>query len=341
MPLPTHQTWTYVVAFFWTLGLSIPAARAQTDAVWNRGALAGERFRVIVSSDIGGSDPDDYQSMVHFLLYADLIDVEGLISSPPQAGRAAHILEVIDAYEQDFPRLLRSRATYPPPDALRRVVKQGAIDPAPEAGFSEATEGSTWIVERARTEDARPLYVLVWGSITDVAQAVHDAPDIKAKLRVYSIGSWNTAQDRHARQYLFDHHGEMWWVESDSTFRGMYVGGNQEGDLGNRAFLSAHVAGHGALGNLLVQKLAALKMGDTPSFLYLLAGNPDDPTADHWGGRFVANGHGPRYWTDDPDPALMEGRYPGAKTVNRWREQYLRDWQARMDRLADDHPSAR
>lgn len=36
------------------------------------GALAGERYRVIVSTDIGGSDPDDFQSMVHYLLYADL-----------------------------------------------------------------------------------------------------------------------------------------------------------------------------------------------------------------------------------------------------------------------------
>ena len=46
------------------------------------GALAGERYRVIVYTDIGGSDPDDFQSMVHYLLYSDLFDTEGLISSP-------------------------------------------------------------------------------------------------------------------------------------------------------------------------------------------------------------------------------------------------------------------
>lgn len=311
-------------------------ANAQSDTSLAGGALAGERLRIIVSSDIGGSDPDDHQSLVHVLMYADLFDVEGLVSSPPQAGRVAHILEVIDVYEKDYSRLSRRNAEYPTPDALRRVAKQGAVDPAPEAGYSDATEGSAWIITRALAKDERPLYVLVWGSITDVAQAVHDAPEIKAKLRVYSIGSWNTAQDRHARQYLFDHHTDMWWIESDSSFRGMYVGGNQEGDRGNRAFLSAHVAGHGALGDFLVGKLSAIKMGDTPSFLYLLAGNPDDPTSDHWGGRFVGNGHGPHYWTDDPEPTLAEGRYPGAKTVNRWREQFLSDWQKRMDRLVDE-----
>ena len=34
-------------------------------------ALAGTRPRVIVSTDIGGTDPDDFQSMVHLLVYAD------------------------------------------------------------------------------------------------------------------------------------------------------------------------------------------------------------------------------------------------------------------------------
>ncbi|MSU61099.1 MAG: hypothetical protein EXS31_01680 [Pedosphaera sp.] len=32
-------------------------------------ALAGNRHRVLVSSDIGGTDPDDDQSMVHLLVY--------------------------------------------------------------------------------------------------------------------------------------------------------------------------------------------------------------------------------------------------------------------------------
>ena len=29
------------------------------------GALAAERYRVVISSDIGGSDEDDIQSMIH------------------------------------------------------------------------------------------------------------------------------------------------------------------------------------------------------------------------------------------------------------------------------------
>lgn len=332
MAMPQKYSFRLSMAL-WLLLLAV-VARSETDGPLSHGAVAGERYRVIVSSDIGGSDNDDYQSMVHFLVYADTMDVEGLISSPPKDGRARHIHEVLDAYAEDYPQLARSNEHYPAPGQLRAMVKQGATDPAPEAGFSNPTEGSEWLVERGRAQDVRPLYVLVWGSITDVAQAVHDAPDIKEKLRVYAIGSWNTSQDRAARDYLYRHHADLWWIEADTTFRGMYVGGNQEGDLGNKAFLDAHVKEHGALGKLLVEKLSAIKMGDTPSVLYLLAGDPGIPTGQHWGGSFVATGHGPHYWTDNPEPGLAERTFAGAKTVSCWREAFLRDWQARMDRLA-------
>ena len=44
------------------------------------GAQAPQRPRVLVSTDIGGTDPDDFQSMAHLLVYADRFDLEGLIS---------------------------------------------------------------------------------------------------------------------------------------------------------------------------------------------------------------------------------------------------------------------
>ncbi|GMU92132.1 MAG: hypothetical protein AMXMBFR4_11900 [Candidatus Hydrogenedentota bacterium] len=313
--------------------LTFPVSRAEDVGPAVRGAVDGERCRVIVSTDVGGSDPDDYQSLIHLLVYADIVDLEGLISSPPKGGRARHIHEVIDAYELDYPRLVRASERYPTPEGLRSLVKQGAVDPAPDAGHGSATEGSRWIVERGGAGDPRPLYLLVWGCITDVAQAVHDAPAIKNRLRVYSIGSWNTSQDRAARNYLYEHHEDLWWIESDTTFRGMYVGGNHSGDLGNRAFLEAHIKEHGALGRLFVEKLGAIKMGDSPSVLFVLAGNPNDPEGEHWGGSYIATSHGPQYWTDNSDPDLAEGKFNGAKTVSRWREAFLRDWQRRMDRL--------
>jgi len=166
---------------------------------------AGERPRVIVSTDIGWSDPDDFQSMMHYLIYADVFETEGLISSPPHGGRMKDILECIAAYEKDYVNLRTWSRNYPSPDALRHLARQGAIDP--QSGDQPATkisEETKLIIERAKVEDPRPLYVLVWGSITDVAQAVHKDPKIRAKLRIHSIGSWNTEQDPKARDYLYN-----------------------------------------------------------------------------------------------------------------------------------------
>ena len=47
----------------------------------------------------------------------------------------------------------------------------------------------------------------------------------------------------------------------------------------------------------------------------------------------------PNWWTDDPDPAAAEGVHAGAKHVSRWREAFLRDFAARLDRAA--HPASR
>jgi hypothetical protein len=38
----------------------------------------------------------------------------------------------------------------------------------------------------------------------------------------------------------------------------------------------------------------------------------------------------PNWWIDDPAPAVAEGVHPGAKTVSQWREDFLRDFAARM-----------
>ena len=295
---------------------------------------AAERPRVIVSTDVGGSDPDDFQSMVHYLVYADRFDTEGLVSSPPQEGRAEHLLSCIEAYAADYENLRTWSDDYPSPDALRKVVRQGAIDPQSGDAPDGASDGARLIIDCGKREDSRPLYVLVWGSITDVAQAVHTDPSIKRNLRVYSIGSWNTHSDRRARDYLFANHPDLWWIEADGTFRGMYMGGDQSGDWGNDAFPKRNVNGRGKLGALFMDRKADIKMGDSPSVLYLLHGDPDEPESDHWGGAFIRPRpeERPTYWHDNPDPALAVRDHQGAGTVSRWRRDFLADWAERMER---------
>ena len=406
------------------------------------------RHRVIVSTDIGGTDFDDFQSMVHLLVYADRLDIEGLIASPYGVGRKKDVLKVIDRYERDYPNLRTYSGRYPTPDGLRTITRQGALDTAWHDGFGASSEGSDWIVTCARRDDPRPLHVLVWGGIEDVAQALHDAPDILPKLRVYFIGGPNKKWSVDAYHYVATHHPELWIIEANETYWGWFTGGKQTGDLDNDSFVARHVAGHGALGEFFAGGITfesvtrtTLKMGDSPSVGWLLHGTPEDPTQPGWGGQFLrawerphrvfdrlttaadrieqfgvfelalpvgevgpgqaearmrienqalpgtADALGairfrfspkeaktyrytirsnipaldgrtgaltsvkpppdaarrpsprlPHWWTDDPSPSMAEGPRIGARTVSRWREDFLRDFAARMDRCRAPAP---
>ena len=82
--------------------------------------------RIIVSTDIGGTDPDDNQSMIHLLMYSDKVLIEGLISSPSYGdGSKKEILKMIDLYEKDYPILKQHSKHLLTPQYLRSVSKQG------------------------------------------------------------------------------------------------------------------------------------------------------------------------------------------------------------------------
>jgi hypothetical protein len=232
--------------------------------------------------------------MVHLLLYADTLEIEGLISSPWGAGRKQHILNIIQYYETDYPKLKAASDRYPTADYLRSVTKQGAIYSAGYDGFGQPTEGSAWIIQCAKRNDPRPLWVLTWGGIDDLAQALHDDPSIKQKIRVYSICGPNKKWSTMAYNYIETYHRDLWIIENNSTYRGWFVGGNQSGSLSNSSFVSTYINGRGALGNYFAG-LGSIKMGDTPSVVYLLGKNPLDPSQESWGGSFVRAWNRPKY----------------------------------------------
>lgn len=278
--------------------------------VFAAGVFASERPRVIVSTDIGGTDFDDFQSLIHLLLYADVVDIEGMIASPwgEARERKQHLLALVDLYARDYPNLSAASPAYPTPDALRAVVKQGGTDSADLRGWGEPTEGSDWIVAHARHDDPRPLWLLVWGGIDDLAQALHDAPDITPKLRVYFIGGPNKKWSAAAYDYIAREHPNLWIIEANATYRGWFTGGDQRGDLNNTAFVAAHARGHGALGERFVSIALKIKMGDTPSLGYVLGATPENPASDSWGGRFV------RAW-DRPRATFDLARPPTASDI--------------------------
>jgi len=292
--MTTWNTIKLIILAFSSLVATCAFAETQMSNEPNRkmtancGSFGGRRYRVLVSTDIGGTDPDDFQSLVHFLIYADCFDIEGFISSSYGPGRKEDILKVIDYYAKDYANLKTYSDKYPAPDVLRAFTKQGETAMAPYAGVLQSTEGSKWIVQCARRNDSRPLYILIWGGIEDLAQALHDAPDILTKLRVYWIGGPNKKWSPDAYQYIVDHYPKLWIIEANATYRGWFTGGNQKGQWNNKKFVTKHIAGKGTLGAFFATQLdGTIKMGDTPSVGWLLFGNPADPTQSGWGGKFV------------------------------------------------------
>jgi hypothetical protein len=249
---------------------------------------AESRPRILVSTDIGGTDPDDNQSMIHLLMYADLFRIEGLISSPYGKGRKENILDMIDLYEQDLGKLREHSGGFPDPDDLRSVCKQGAVAGAPFRGFDSPTEGSDWIIKCARKNSDKPLWVLVWGGLDDLAQALHDAPDIKDRIRVYWIGGPNKKWSVNAYSYVAENHPDLWIIENNATYRGWFLDADSPEEISDKAYYGNFIRGRGMLGKAFKNFYnGTIKMGDTPSLAYLMNGNPDDPAGESWGGSFT------------------------------------------------------
>lgn len=263
--------------------------------------------RVLISTDIGGTDPDDNQSMAHLLMYNNLFDLEGLVSSPSFGdGSVAEILRMIELYEQDYARLCAHQPGFLSPDSLRTLCKQGRHGTAPLRGYTESTEGSDWIVRCARRLSSRPLWVLVWGGLEDLAQALHDAPDIQDKIRVYWIGGPNKKWSVNSYAYIVANFPDLWFIENNASYRG-FITDNKNSDRYHTGYYDACIRGAGALGeDFLGYYNGVVKMGDSPSLFYLMQGDPENPEAESWGGSFEPLVYSSRVIIDDVQPARRD-----------------------------------
>jgi hypothetical protein len=105
--------------------------------------------RVIVLSDINniGGDPDDKQSMTHLLMYADEVDIVGIIPDLWEGKGVEATMQCIDAYEKDFnnPGYNFTKMNYPAPEQLRELVSKNK------------EEAIAAIIRAARTDKTTPF----------------------------------------------------------------------------------------------------------------------------------------------------------------------------------------
>jgi hypothetical protein len=304
---------------------------------------AADRPRLAVLTDIGG-DPDDRQSLVRLMVYANEFDIEALIASAAgtrgelkeSVTRPELILEIIAAYEQVLPNLKKHDEGWPAADELRRVVKRGSpLRERKNIGEGKDTEGSRWLVERIDAGTAEcPLNISIWGGQTDLAQALWRVKQDRGndglsafvkKFRVYDIA------DQDGMYYILARAPEG-RDRREGTFRGMYL----TGDISttSREWFAKHILNAGPLGALYPTKTwtdpnphGCMKEGDTPSWLFFLppGGNdPKDPAKPGWGGTFQKEADGT--YRDIPLNKEADPR----ESVSRWRPAFQEDFARRM-----------
>lgn len=247
-----------------------------------------QKPRILISTDIGGTDPDDNQSLAHLLMYSDKFDIEGLVSSPSYGeGSKKEILRMIDLYEKDLPKLLAHQAGMIPAQKLRDVTRQGQKGRATYAGFATATEGSDWIIRCANKKADSPLWVLCWGGLEDLAQALHDDPGIQKNIRVYWIGGPNKKWSANAYAYIASHFPNLYFIEVNASYYGFFSDNHAIDEVKKTDYYNKYIRGAGNLGaDFINYYKGEVKMGDTPSLLYMMDGDPAKPERESWGGSF-------------------------------------------------------
>ncbi len=286
--------------------------------------------RIVVLTDIGPSEiePDDHESMVRLLCYADRFEIEAVITGSGwnTSGRTyppewMDILRgTLDAYEKDVPNLMKRSAQtgfradeeqqelgyWPSPAFLRSRAMLGS----PRLGFAALGEnndsaGSEFLIRLAAEPDPRPIWVCVWGGANTFAQAVWrlqqqgDPERLKTflhKFRVYTI----TDQDKDwGKAVPFAISSHQWLrreFAQDLVFlwdESAWLFQNETGKA-NWAAYEKEIQGHGHLGREYPKFKWGVE-GDTPSFLYVMPNglnDPEHPGAGGWGGLF-AHGTGP------------------------------------------------
>ncbi|MBX2877274.1 MAG: DUF1593 domain-containing protein [Saprospiraceae bacterium] len=268
------------------------------------GQVAQQQHRVIILTDIE-ADPDDTQSLVRLLLYANQIEIKGLVATTScwlqSQINPESIRKVIRAYGEVQPNLLLHEKGYPDADALLELVKEGI----PKYGMlgvgdDQDTEGSEWIIQELEKEDERPLWISVWGGVNTLAQALHkirrtkskaEAAQLISKLRVYTIsdqddsGIW-IRNNFPGVFYIVtpgDHYGSATWTGINDFVKGI----NNE-EISN-SWIAQHIQqAHGPLGSVYPDVAWGVE-GDTPAFLSLInngLNNSEHPEWGGWGGRY-------------------------------------------------------
>ena len=290
--------------------------------------LAGDDLkpRLVVCTDIAPADvePDDMESMVRLMAYADCYEIEALITSvgwncdPYPREWAEYLMRVIEAYRKDVPHLMqRSKQKkflslakengqqrigyWPSADYLLSRAVMGSVHGGIKViGEGNDSPGSELLIRLADEDDPRPIYVAAWGGANTLAQAIWRVKNTRSaealkrflhKFRIYTI----TDQDMIWSNRMNRAYSSHQWLRREFADDLLFVW--DEGAWQMHCELGKHywqqyqknIQRCGALGSVYPDYKWGVE-GDTPSFLYVMPNglnDPDDPTQAGWGGYHV------------------------------------------------------
>lgn len=272
-------------------------------------AQNSEKPRVLVLTDIE-NEPDDAQSMVRFLLYSNMFDVEGLVATTSTHLRDKtaewRIEEIVTAYGKVRNNLLLHEKDYPTEAYLKSVTKKGIPKYGMEGvGEGMDSEGSDWLIQVVDKDDPRPVWVSVWGGPNVLAQALYKVrktrtsgqlDEFVSKIRVYTISDQDNSASRIRKEFP-----NLFYIVSpggnyrNATWSGIsgepwyhFASGADTSIVRNPWLRVNIIEHHGPLGAEYPLVEYAME-GDTPSFLGLINNGlnvPERPDYGGWGGRY-------------------------------------------------------
>ena len=299
-------------------------------------AFAGNP-RLVVLTDMG-NEPDDQMSFVRLLLYANEIDIEGLVATTSTWQRKATHPEtmraIIAAYGEVRENLLKHAKGWPEAGRLDALVASGQPAYGMEAvGPDRMSPGAELVVRAGDRPDPRPLWISVWGGANTLAQALlhvratrapADLERFVARLRVYSISDQDDAGPWIRREFP-----GLFYIVKPSTPNGEeYSSATWTGISGDvyyknfpgfdattitNEWLETNIRAKGPLGKHYPRFMFIME-GDTPSFLGLTNNGLTsyrNPGWGGWGGRYVYRqpyGETHPIWTQGGDASRVSSR---------------------------------
>ncbi|KAK7226770.1 hypothetical protein V2G26_014773 [Clonostachys chloroleuca] len=321
--------------------------------------------RVFVLSDVS-NEPDDAESLVRYLTYANQFITEGLVPTTSVWLRDRTCPEemhrIVDGYAAAVDNLnahAHPDHQYPPADHVRSLIRPGAPVYGMEAVGDNIplSEGGKLLKKSIEASQnlSEPLWVLCWGGTNVLAQALYKirqeydaaaAAILRSKVRVYAISDQDdtSAWIRTEFPDLFYISSIHAWNQYGlATWAGISGEAHYEFDEGGPD--ATRVSKDWVRDNIQIGPLGStypdpefVFEGDTPTFLYLIQnglGSREYPHYGSWGGRYAKTDPSDQvhHYGDTADRVQgLNGRIfkSNQATIWRWREAFQNDFAARI-----------